>query len=81
MSESRRQKRQMLDRIKLERGCIFCGYNRHPKGLVFHHRNPKKKKFKISQSMGRSPENLLKETEKCVVMCQNCHAVYHDLAE
>lgn len=76
-----RQRRQWIDRLKVEKGCVFCGYNNHPAGLVFHHRNPKEKEFKISRSMTRSDEAMLKEIEKCEVLCNNCHTVFHWLME
>lgn len=79
MSEKNRKKRQLLNQIKLQRGCVFCGYDRHPSGLVFHHIDPLEKNFKLSQSMTRSEDSLLKETERCVVMCHNCHVVFHQL--
>ena len=76
-----REKRKKINQIKLDAGCVFCGYDRHPGGLVFHHRNPKDKKFKISRSMCRSWEKFQLEITKCEVMCSNCHTLYHRLQE
>lgn len=75
-SRSRRLRHQkVLDRIKLEVGCEHCGYNEHPKALEFHHVNPKNKSFTISKSLSRKLIYLLKETEKCMVLCSNCHRI------
>jgi hypothetical protein len=47
--------------------------------LQFHHRNPREKDFTISNacSWGWSIERILKEMEKCDVLCANCHAKRH----
>lgn len=69
------ERRQRVDRIKLEQGCIDCGYNKHPAGLQFDHVDKAKKKFQISPSLNRNWEILLAEIEKCVVRCAICHAI------
>jgi hypothetical protein len=40
--------------------------------LEFHHRDPEAKRINVSQLMGNLPA-LLKEAEKCDVICANCH--------
>lgn len=59
--------------------CQICGYDKCPSALVFHHRDPKQKKFNISRFKKKSVENyeFLRELEKCVLLCANCHAEYH----
>jgi hypothetical protein len=69
------ERRALLDKIKLGRGCIDCGYNAHPAALHFDHREPEKKLFKIAQGLCRRLESLLAEVAKCDVRCANCHAV------
>lgn len=32
-----------LDALKLEAGCVDCGYNKHPAALHFDHRDPETK--------------------------------------
>jgi len=58
--------------------CIICGYNRSLKSLCFHHIDPSKKEIAMSQVEGFSFELLLKEAEKCVLLCCNCHNEVHD---
>ena len=57
--------------------CEKCGFN-HPAALDFHHSNPEEKEFNIStlKHIG-SKEKLIKEIEKCVVLCANCHRIHH----
>jgi hypothetical protein len=59
--------------------CEVCGYNKNYAALEFHHVDPSAKEFnldmrKLSNSTwGR----ILKEVEKCQLICSNCHAETH----
>ena len=61
--------------------CEICGYDKCEGALQFHHLNPQEKEFTISQvnlNEGEfSFENLLKEVDKCQLLCANCHAEQH----
>ncbi len=70
-----RKRRAWIDAIKLERGCLDCGYNEHPAALQFDHRNPAEKEFNIAQGWTKSKARVLREIAKCDVRCANCHAV------
>lgn len=73
---NRRMKhRLMLDRIKMELGCQECGYCKDPIALQFHHINPEKKSFTISSYSDGPIMKILRETEKCIVLCANCHSI------
>lgn len=55
--------------------CNRCGEN-HPACLQFHHLKDKDELIsKIAQE--KNKERLLKEVEKCEVLCANCHAKEH----
>lgn len=56
--------------------CKKCGEN-HIACLDFHHRNPEEKEFDIAATMLIKWERLLKEIEKCDVLCSNCHRKLH----
>lgn len=58
--------------------CKICGYNKCIGNLTFHHLDPSKKEFQISQS-GRtlSIKKLRLEANKCVLLCHNCHGEVH----
>lgn len=65
-----------VGQIKVERGCINCGYDVHPAALSFHHLDPEQKKFTIGK--GYHPKkDVLTEIAKCIVLCENCHRVLH----
>ncbi len=57
--------------------CQQCGYNKSFSGLEFHHLNPKEKDFSIGRSMNKSWGVLIKELDKCVLLCSNCHSEIH----
>lgn len=73
VAEQRRKNKLKL--IKACGGsCSICGYNRCPRAMHFHHLDKTTKSFGIAASgMSRSISQLLKETEKCVIVCSNCH--------
>jgi hypothetical protein len=57
--------------------CILCGYNKCLGALCFHHINPAEKSFTISGKT-KAYQKLLLESEKCVILCANCHAEVHN---
>jgi hypothetical protein len=63
----------LIREIKLQKGCVKCGYKEHYAALDFHHRNPKTKSFNISEKKTVGKNILLKEIEKCDILCVNCH--------
>ena len=60
-------------------GCQKCGDQRSYV-LDFHHKDKKLKENQVSYlAKSASVENLIKEIEKCVVLCSNCHREFHYL--
>ena len=45
----------------------------------FHHQNPAEKLFNITTGTisNKNMKDILKEVEKCVLLCANCHALHH----
>jgi hypothetical protein len=71
------KKRAFVNQYKLERGCKQCGYNEHPVALELNHIDPQTKEFSIAKALPSvSMERLLKELEKCEVLCANCHQIH-----
>lgn len=69
-----RRHRDMIGQIKLELGCVDCGYNKYAVALDFDHIDEDTKSFSISQKYGRfTDEKLFAEIDKCEVRCANCH--------
>jgi hypothetical protein len=58
--------------------CVICGYNKCETALEFHHLNPKSKDFSISNN-SFSFEKMKLETDKCILVCANCHREIHYL--
>ena len=71
----RQKRRDMLNEIKLKRGCEFCGYNEHPAALHFDHIDPTTKSFTISQDPKKAWRLIEEEITKCRVLCANCHSI------
>lgn len=74
--------REELNRIKIENGCVDCGYNDHSEALEFDHIPGCEKVANISAMLGwGSPQDGLvmqrirAEIEKCEVVCANCHRI------
>jgi hypothetical protein len=61
---------------KEERGCVVCKETFAP-CLELHHLDPNEKERNPSEMYAHSFENFLKEAEKCVVLCANCHRKVH----
>jgi hypothetical protein len=73
--------RKYLAKVKcveyLGGACSGCGYDRCVKALTFHHREPGKKAFAISQMLDRAWSILSAELDKCELLCFNCHMEEH----
>lgn len=55
--------------------CVLCGYDRCVAALQFHHTDPGKKEFALSNAgVPRSIDVLREEASKCMLLCGNCHA-------
>lgn len=57
--------------------CQICGYDKCITALEFHHLNPEDKEGIVSDSYGTVNESL-KEAEKCILICANCHREIHE---
>ncbi len=79
-AQKRRGIARKLELIKVTGDrCTICGYDKNLAALTFHHTGLDKKDFKLDmRSMSnRSLETVLVELEKCILICQNCHAELH----
>jgi hypothetical protein len=70
--------RAFVRRLKKDLKCNRCDEN-HPATLQFHHIDPTKKEIAISTAVknGLSESSILREIEKCEVLCANCHSKEH----
>ena len=74
MREYRDMRLSALATLKLEAGCLDCGYRDHPEALEFDHVRGLKHS-KLSDMMLAPLVALLDEVDKCDVRCANCHRV------
>ena len=56
--------------------CISCN-TENVKHLSFHHEDSETKEYKISSKLGNSWDYIVKEIDKCSLLCINCHLKYH----
>ncbi len=80
-AERRREKEErwepLLARAKAL-GCTLCPEDT-PVCLVFHHVNPKRKRFMVASYRSRALRGpIVEEMLKCVVLCANCHRRVHN---
>lgn len=65
-----------VDVIKLESGCVDCGYDKHPRALQFDHvRGEKIENVSRLVLQACSWNRIEAEIAKCEVVCANCHAI------
>jgi hypothetical protein len=74
----RRHFRKLFKDKAIEYGggkCKHCGYNKHKDILQFHHL--KDKNFTIGHVGKISWNKLIKEIDKCILLCPTCHRKAH----
>lgn len=72
-----RRRRRIKETLVDEAGgsCRLCGYSRSPAALVFHHVDRSLKSFGLAQGgRTRSLNRAREESQKCLLLCANCHA-------
>lgn len=79
-SVMRTQKRKKIKAVEHFGGkCVICGYNKCVASLHFHHIDESTKNETPSYViMHRSWERAIKELEKCILVCSNCHGEIHE---
>lgn len=76
--QRRKIRRIWFNSLMQDKFCIKCGESDRA-CLDFHHRDPIEKIDNVSHLLAdlRSKERILKEIEKCDVLCANCHRKLH----
>lgn len=67
-------RRLRVNSIAMERGCMDCGYNKHPHALDWDHVRGVKL-FNIAHGLDRTWDTVQAELDKCEVVCANCHRI------
>jgi hypothetical protein len=69
-------RRAAIDQYKMDLGCEVCGYADNPVALDLDHKNPAEKVKKVSRLICcASWVDVLKELDKCRVLCAICHRI------
>jgi len=78
-SKRRDEIKAYIIRIKLDSGCIRCGYVKCEYALEFHHTNPTEKGDSLATAIRDkwSKARIDKEMIKCILLCANCHREAH----
>lgn len=71
-------KHDELNEFKQAHPCVKCGCSKFYL-IDFHHLNPAEKDYTISDNSHAKIETLMKEIDKCVSLCANCHREFHYL--
>lgn len=72
-----RRRKHRLKAIEYAGGkCKKCGCD-DSDVLTFHHKNPKIKKFTLCTHWQHAWNTLVKEINKCDLLCANCHMKLH----
>jgi len=77
--ERRRELQEWFWKYKRTLNCTDCtvSFLDCPEICDFHHIDPSAKKDVVGQLIGSSKEAVLREIEKCVPLCANCHRKRH----
>lgn len=76
MMERRRELLVAVQALKVNRGCLDCGYRKHPAALDFDHiRGEKRASVSVLVARCVSLPTLRAEMDKCVVRCAVCHRI------
>jgi|19_taG_2_1085344.scaffolds.fasta_scaffold00490_2 5-methylcytosine-specific restriction endonuclease McrA len=57
--------------------CQDCGYDGYYGALEFHHVNPEEKEMSWKAMRVCSWDKMMKELDKCILLCSNCHSELH----
>ena len=74
----RKEIKSWMAEYKTSLSCSECGFS-HPAALDFHHTNPAEKEADpgAMTALGWAKSRIMKELDKCIVLCANCHRIHH----
>lgn len=67
-------RKKLINELK-DNPCMDCERSFPAVCMHFHHRDPSTKEFEIGDKFQCAIERLMKEIEKCDLICANCHAI------
>lgn len=80
MSKRKNRRELKQEAVNYKGGkCEACGYDKCLAALSFHHKDPSKKDFGVSDIINMvSKKRLKKELQKTALLCLNCHVEVHE---
>jgi hypothetical protein len=77
VKKQRATEKNRWDTFKRTLKCTKCEQN-HPAALDFHHVDPSEKENLVSKLVSNGCfAAAMKEVQKCIVLCANCHRIHH----
>ena len=75
---TKKKKRQEYNEWKATLSCVQCSFS-HPAALDFHHviKKPDNQRVNELVRSGRFKAAYKEATERCIVLCANCHRIHH----
>lgn len=80
LNKNIKAKKKLEYALLLGTKCIFCDFVLTEKTVAafdFHHKDPSKKEYVLSDMLMMKREKVLVELYKCVLLCSNCHRILH----
>jgi len=68
--------RKIVDDYRKNHPCMVCGDSNYWR-LDFHHIDPNTKEMCVSKMLHLSKTRFIREIQKCIVLCANCHRDVH----
>lgn len=77
--KSQRRVDKKLKAIEYKGGmCLHCDYDTFYGALEFHHVDPSEKDYEWKELAKQPWEEIVKELDKCILLCSNCHREEHN---
>lgn len=79
-NQKKRGLRRKLELVQMLGGrCMQCGYDKNLAALSFHHEDEDEKNHQLDMRSlsNRRIEAVMREFEKCILLCANCHMELH----
>lgn len=74
---SKAQQKETWSEFKRGLKCTKCGFD-HTAALDFHHEDPAEKEYNVNRLVSNKQfTKAYEEIKKCIVLCANCHRVWH----
>jgi hypothetical protein len=79
-TQQKRGRERKMKLIQMKGGkCEICSYDKNYAVLCFHHISPKDKELPLTirECSNNTWDTLVKEVQKCKLLCHNCHMELH----